>query len=90
MLIDLRIDLNGDVLCSSLLLDNPYSQTIDIGTRGVVQSAKSLLVTVDDTFYESSEPLFPCVQSGHGSIRTFDARSAPPGQSVRYLLGTHF
>ena len=48
LLIDLRIDLNRDVLCSGLILDNPYSQTIDTGTRGVVQSAKSLLVTMDD------------------------------------------
>jgi hypothetical protein len=87
---DLRIDLDRDVLCSGLVLDDPYSQTINIGTRGVVQSNKSLLVTMDYTFYESSEPLFPCLKSGHGSISTFDARIAPPGQSVPHLLGTRF
>jgi hypothetical protein len=77
---DLGIDVNRDVFCSGLILDNPYSQTIDMGTRGVVESDKCLLVTVPYTFYESSEPLFLCLlQSGHGSISTFDARSAPPG-----------
>ena len=87
---ELRIDLDRDVLCSGLVPDDPDSQTIDIGTRGVLQSDQSLLVTMDYTFYESSEPLFPCLRSSHGSISTFDARSAPPGQSVPHLLGTRF
>jgi len=87
---DLRIDLNRDVLCSGLVLDDLYSQTIDIGTRGVVKIYKGLLVTVDYTFYESSEPLFLCLRSGHGSIRTFYARIAPFWQSVPHLLGTRF
>jgi hypothetical protein len=86
----LCIDLNRDVLCSGLILDNPYSQTIDMGTRDVIESDKSLLVTMDYTLYESSEPLFLCLQSGHGSIKTFHARSAPHGQSVLHLLGTCF
>ena len=43
---DLRIDLNRDILCSGLVMDDPYSQTIDIGTRGVVKISKGLLITV--------------------------------------------
>jgi hypothetical protein len=88
---DLCIDLHRDVLCSGLILDNPYSQTIDIGTRGVVEGNKSLLITTDYMFYESSEPPFLCLlQSGHDAISMFDARRALPGSSVLYLLGTSF
>jgi hypothetical protein len=68
---DLRIDLKRDVLCDGLVLDDPYSQTIDIGTRGGVKSCKGLLVTLGHTFYESSESLFLCLRRGHGFIRKF-------------------
>jgi hypothetical protein len=73
---ELRIDLNRDVLCSGLVLDDPYSQTIDIGTRCVVKSCKSLLVTLGHTFYEINESLFLCLRRGHGSIRRVFARIA--------------
>ena len=46
---DLRIDLHCDVLCGGWVMHDPYSETIDRGTRCVVQRGKGVLVTLGDT-----------------------------------------